>query len=164
MEKLKKVFLWTLTIWGFGLVILSIIYLVNIPNLHKSIKENIRIEMSTYENEYNDGVKVIARYDFPYTGYDVKRIYCKIIYYSDADESLYRETIILDNTITGKVDSRTHNRDNFALEKLPVKVLIEEVDANIDKRPYFIVMAIGFIFGIIGLWKIVFAPLKETWY
>lgn len=164
MERLKKVLLWILTIWGFGLFILSIIYLANIPNLHKFIKENIRIEMSAYENKYHDGVKVIARYDFPYTGYDVKYVYCKVIYYSDTDESLYRETIFFENTITRNVYSATYNRDNFALEKLPVKVLIEEVDARIDKRPYFIVMAIGFIFGIIGLWKIIFAPLKETWY
>ena len=121
------------------------------------------------ESRYHyDAVNITANSDDTLYGLpavnDPKYIYCKVIYYSDTDESLYRETIFFENTITRNVYSATYNRDNFALEKLPVKVLIEEVDARIDKRPYFIVMAIGFIFGIIGLWKIIFAPLKETWY
>ena len=33
-----------------------------------------------------------------------------------------------------------------------------------DSMHYVFLMVISFVVGLVGLWKIVFAPLKEKWY
>jgi hypothetical protein len=159
---MKKIITWIITILGFLWFILSIIFLVNIPMLHKEVKENLYINMAAYENEYKTGVETTVRYDFPYRGYDIQELHIRITFYLETGEAVHKDTVLLRKN--HKVEVRRYDINNFAHQSLPVKVVIEDVEIDIDKRPYIIAMVVGLVFGIIGLWKIIFAPLKEKWY
>lgn len=156
---MKKILTWILTIVGFIFGIACIIYIVN-P--HKFEREDIKVDMTTYETVYNHGVEVTVGYDFPYVGYDIQQLHIRITFYWETGEAVRSDTVLLRKD--HKVEIQRYDINHFPLQKLPVKVDVEDVSADIVMKPYVFWMVISFVVGLVGLWKIVFAPLKEKWY
>ena len=156
---MKKILTWILTIVAFIFGIACIIYIVN-P--HKFEREDIKVDMTTYETVYNHGVEVTVGYDFPYVGYDIQQLHVRITFYSETGEMVRSATVLLQKN--HKVDIQRYDINHFPHQKLPVKVEVEDVSADILMKPYIFLMVISFVVGLVGLWKIVFAPLKEKWY
>ncbi len=150
---MKKILTWILTIVGFLVGLSTLFYLIAEPKVKK---EDIVIQT----NVYIHSVETWIGYDVNGSIYNIKKLTVNVNYYSESGEVIMRRAVNLYKY--QNVASLSYNLDTF--HETPVKTEVESISVELYTERSIIVMVISFVVGLVGLWKIVFAPLKEKWY